>query len=226
MQSIVENAKQTAEENLRKWRNRYHPEEYPYMVYVNMFDRLFSIEGSWAQIIGSFSQKAMFKDFQPAYVHLFKKIRSVQAELSTEQLNTFLFEDKVAGGYRSSFFVEDMELACEGDNVAVTDIEYIYWMTNVICTGTIAWGAYGLLGAKMSEAFFEVFGGIFLDMKFETFEQIVNNYRRVIGARYEFVKDINENKIPVEKVISGEVSDYYVIDFPILENLWSDDTLR
>jgi hypothetical protein len=224
MSTILEDAKRTADGSLRKWREKFHPEEYPYMVYVNMFNLLFSIEGSWAQISSSFSQNSMFKDFQPAYVHLFKIVRNFQSDLSNERLNDFLIEDRVAGGYRSSFFAEDMELACEGNNVAVTDIEYGYWMISVICTGTIAWGAYGLLGKNMSEAFYEVFGGLFHEMKFETFEQLVSNYRRVIGAKYEFVKDIKNNKIPVEKVISGEVSDYYIIDFPILESLWPDKT--
>lgn len=218
--NTIEDSKRVAEENLLKWRGRYHAEEYAYMVYINMFDQLFAIEGVWGEILNSFTHKSLFKDFQAAYVHLFAIVRKYQAETTSEMLLVYLEEDREAGGYRSSFFIEDVDFACEGDNEAVTDIEYGYWMTNIICTATIAWGAHGLMGEKKEKAFLEVSGGIFMEMKFETFGQMVNNFRRVFGARYDFVKDLSGKEIPIEKVVSGEVSNYYLIDFPFLDKLW------
>ncbi len=68
--------------NLKKWRERYSPNEYPYKVVKNMFYDLIPLKMIWLEILNCFNQGEKVNSIDEGIQHISQIFRSAQLTIS------------------------------------------------------------------------------------------------------------------------------------------------
>jgi len=68
--------------NLKKWRERYSPNEYPYKVVKNMFYDLIPLKMIWLEILNCFNQGVKVNSIDEGIQHISQIFRSAQLTIS------------------------------------------------------------------------------------------------------------------------------------------------
>jgi len=202
---------------LKEWRSRYSKKEYPYKVILNMFYELFSIELIWDEINSAFTGDVIFNDLTEAMTHIVSIKRQIQLSQVHQNLETWLKQDKVAGGIRYSDCKEMINKAQNGDNNSVVEIEYSYWFYCQYCEVVLEWAAYGYLGYDKHSAFIAVTGGYVGGLKLDTFKDSIQSFSLILGLSVNW-KDANGNPI---NPMTEKNKNYYPDSFELLPPLWN-----
>lgn len=215
----IEAAQNRKINKLKEWRSRYSKEEYPYKVILNMFYELFSIELIWSEINSAFSGRKQFNDPTQALMHIGEIKRQTQLTQVHQNLESFLKSDRVACGVKYSDFKEMVNVAQNGDNHKVIEIEYSYWFYCQYWEATLEWAAYGYSGYDKHSAFRAVTGGDVGGLKLDSFQDTIKYFPTVLGVSFSW-KDADGNSI---NPMSSEDKNkkYYPDRFEFLPPLWS-----
>ena len=205
---------------LKTWRSRYSESEYPYKVIMNMFYELFADALIWNDIDQAFrNQSRLFNTYEEALEHVYMMKRNVQLEQVHSNLESTLMPgNKIAAGARFSDFEKNINLAKNGDNEAVVEIEYSYWYFCQYHDAFLHWAACAYLGMDKHEAFVETTGGDLGDLNLGNLEGTISSLSKILGGSFGGgFKDSQGNSV---NPLTEPNKKYYPESFEILPPLF------
>ena len=138
--------------NLKKWRGRYSPNEYPYKVVINMFYDLIPLQMIWPDFLNCFNQGKKVNSIDEGIIYISQIFRNAQLTIS-DSMDEYM-KVGIQVGYCNSVKLQPIiEKAKSGDNRFVEEIEYSYIARTSLKAFFLTWAALGLNGKTMDEAY-------------------------------------------------------------------------
>ena len=159
---------------LRQWRSKYTAFDYPYKVTLNMFYELYTYTFMWDKLSACFRIPQTF-EYKEAIQLVDNQRRVFQVNEMRDRIPSLMEDDYPLGsrGMCYSNFKPTIELARNGSNEAIEEIEYSYAYYAALFELLIPWSACGLAGLNKHQAFVEVTGGDVGGLEMETIEDAI-----------------------------------------------------
>ncbi|TSA27099.1 hypothetical protein D4R71_02655 [bacterium] len=194
---MIENFSENVEinmNNLRKWRDRYSPKEYPYKVVTNMFYDLIPLKMIWSEILNCFKQGKKVNSIDEGAKHIFLIFRNAQLTISGS-MDEYMKNGIQIGDSNSVKLRTIIEKAKLGDNKCVEEIEYSYIARTSLKAFFIIWASMGLNGNTMEEAYQKISEVTISIKDFEDFEIVFQAFSNSVNIMIGGLSMGNENQI-------------------------------
>lgn len=180
--------------NLKKWRDRYSPKEYPYKVVINMFYDLIPLKMIWPEILNCFNQGKKVNSIDEGINHISQLFRNAQLTISNS-MDQHMKDGIQVGDCNSLKLQPIIEKAKLGDNKFVEEIEYSYIARTSLKAFFLIWASLGLNGNSMEEAYQKISEATFPIADFEDFMIVFKAFSNSVNIMIGGLSMGDENQI-------------------------------
>ncbi|MDP8268541.1 MAG: hypothetical protein P9L97_07430 [Candidatus Tenebribacter davisii] len=180
--------------NLRTWRQRYSPNEYPYKVAKNMFYDLIPLKMIWPDILACFNQGERANSIDEGRQYISQKFRRAQLTISNS-MDKYMEEGIKIGDSNSARLKPIIEKAKLGENKCVEEIEYSYIARTSLKVFFLVWASLGLNGYSMEEAYEKLSHLTFQTVDFEDFTLVFKAFSSNVNIMIGGMSMGDENQI-------------------------------
>ncbi|MCK4338420.1 MAG: hypothetical protein KAW87_00305 [Candidatus Cloacimonetes bacterium] len=194
---MIENFSKNVEfnmNNLKKWRDRYSPNEYPYKVVINMFYDLIPLQMIWSDILNCFSQGKKVNSIDEGIILISQIFRNAQLSIK-DSMEEYMTNNIQICDVSSTSLKIMIEKAESGDNKFVEEIEYSYIARTSLKAFFLIWAAMGLSGNSMEKAYQKISEATFPIKNFDDFEIVFQAFSNSVNIMIGGLSMGNKNQI-------------------------------
>ena len=170
--------------NLQQWKNRYHADEYPDKVVLNIFYRRLTMKRIWPQILAYADRRHGTLPYAKALVEL-QKLYSDEAlrvnPILVDYLNTHPSEDM--GGATFDFY-QQLAKQASYNSQAKHSLETSYLFYMMSDQATLVWAAIAASGVAKVKAVAEVTGCIIRPMPLNDYATVSQGIGQLAVSNY------------------------------------------
>jgi hypothetical protein len=152
--------------NLQLWRNRYEKQEYPEKVIKNIFYRKHIIDSIFPSFLRCFNNGKQWNSFDEGMDIIKKKYEEASKSIVLVLDTLILTKGNInVGDCSFNSFINDINLAKQGNNAKVEELEYANVYYNIADESVLCWTVYGGMGYSQRDAIGELTGQVLLEDK-------------------------------------------------------------
>lgn len=171
--------------NLRNWRIRYTPKEYPEKIALNLFYRRYAMQFMWPDIENFISAK-QYDDFGDALL----AIERVYSQIATSKVHPILLSllknnpTNPVGGINYAHYLEMISKIHAGDKKTKEELEFAYLYYLLSDKATLCWAALCATGVDKNLAIGILSGVLTMPQPINDYTTINSAMGQLCAARY------------------------------------------